>query len=616
MRVVTAIVAALSVSALWRAVDRVIPHAVDLPIVHANDNRRAAGSRHGDTVVVRLAMKMARWYPEDSGGVHADVYALSDASRDESAPPQIPAPLMRVPSGTVLDVTVRNTRADTAIWVFGLHERPMKDFDSTRVGPNDSLRVLFRAGAPGTYAYGAWPEKVQRQRFEERETAWGAFVVDPPGGSPPDRVLVINIWGEAIDSLTTSNALTINGKSWPYDEKIAATVGDTLRWRVVNGSMRTHPMHLHGFYFNVDAEGDGVSDYVYAKRARPKLVTRTMPPIGTMSMSWIAGRPGNWLFHCHIGFHVTPEAARLDQSPTTHLGMEHDATKHMAGLVLGIEVKPRTTFAVASRAHATAMRLLVQERPSMHRAKTTMSFVLDDTASGVTRFVGGVPGTPLLLHVGEPTDITVVNTMKEATAIHWHGIELESYSDGVSGWSGAMGRLAPVVAPRDSFVAHLTLPRAGTFIYHTHLNDIKQLTSGLYGGIVVLPKGQRFDATADHLFVTGWDGEQDPPHVLVNGDSIGRPLDIALGARHRFRFANIGVAVEIVPHVMRESAPVQWFLTARDGAELPTPRALVPASEISIDVGETADFLWRPTTPGRYRLVIIPGLFEVPLIVR
>src|SRR3972149_5235715 len=60
-----------------------------------------------------------------------------------------------------------------------------------------------------------------------------------------------------------------------------------------------------------------------------------------------------------------------------------------------------------------------------------------------------IPGTPLILTRGQPTDITVVNHLVEPTAVHWHGIELESYSDGVAGGGGGAGRLGPPLAPRD-----------------------------------------------------------------------------------------------------------------------------------------------------------------------
>jgi FtsP/CotA-like multicopper oxidase with cupredoxin domain len=40
-----------------------------------------------------------------------------------------------------------------------------------------------------------------------------------------------------------------------------------------------------------------------------------------------------------------------------------------------------------------------------------------------------VPGPTLALTRGEPVEITLVNRLPEGTAIHWHGMELESYYD-------------------------------------------------------------------------------------------------------------------------------------------------------------------------------------------
>ena len=53
----------------------------------------------------------------------------------------------------------------------------------------------------------------------------------------------------------------------------------------------------------------------------------------------------------------------------------------------------------------------------------------------------------------EPVSVMVVNALPEPTAVHWHGIEPESYYDGVAGFSGSGGRRSPAIAPRDSFEA-------------------------------------------------------------------------------------------------------------------------------------------------------------------
>ena len=54
-----------------------------------------------------------------------------------------------------------------------------------------------------------------------------------------------------------------------------------------------------------------------------------------MQMKWEVKRPGNWLFHCHLSFHVTSDI-RL---PNAELFDPDGSHQHMAGLVLGIKVK-------------------------------------------------------------------------------------------------------------------------------------------------------------------------------------------------------------------------------------------------------------------------------------
>jgi FtsP/CotA-like multicopper oxidase with cupredoxin domain len=49
--------------------------------------------------------------------------------------------------------------------------------------------------------------------------------------------------------------------------------------------------------------------------------------------------------------------------------------------------------------------------------------------------------------------------------------------------------VAPHIAPRDSFVAMFTPSRAATFIDHAHMDDMRHVAAGLYGGLVVLEPG-------------------------------------------------------------------------------------------------------------------------------
>ena len=83
-----------------------------------------------------------------------------------------------------------------------------------------------------------------------------------------------------------------------------------------------------------------------------------------------------------------------------------------------------------------------------------------------------------------------MNQLPEPTSVHWHGIEIQdSYADGVPGFSGAGLRLTPEIAPGDSFVARFTPPRSGTFMYHAHVDELREQLAGLEGAIIVRDPG-------------------------------------------------------------------------------------------------------------------------------
>jgi FtsP/CotA-like multicopper oxidase with cupredoxin domain len=232
-----------------------------------------------------------------------------------------------------------------------------------------------------------------------------------------------------------------------------------------------------------------------------------------------------------------------------------------------------------------------------------MGYVLERDGNQPAADSVEIPGTPLILERGIPADVTILNRLDEPAAVHWHGLELESWSDGVAGWSGIDTLVAPPVAPGDSFVAHLTVPRAGTFIYHTHMNDVEQLTSGLYGAIIVVEAGERFDPARDHVAVISWDGDavRGRAQILINGDSVPEEIAVRAGEPHRLRFVNIGPAGVMRLDLRQDSSHAEWRRLALDGASLPPSQAIVSPATHQIAVGQTADLEVR-LAPGRYAL--------------
>jgi FtsP/CotA-like multicopper oxidase with cupredoxin domain len=196
-----------------------------------------------------------------------------------------------------------------------------------------------------------------------------------------------------------------------------------------------------------------------------------------------------------------------------------------------------------------------------------------------------------VLERGQPVRITVVNHLSEPTAVHWHGIELESYPDGVPGWSGISPRVMPPIAPGDSFVAEFTPPRSGTFIYHAHAHELVQLAQGMYGALIVVEPGHRLGPVAERIILVAPDGpSRDSVGGRVNGQLQPPPLDLEPGRRYRLRLINIHADNRVLFVLGRDSTPVTWRPMAKDGADLPPALSVARSARLLTGPGETADF--------------------------
>jgi FtsP/CotA-like multicopper oxidase with cupredoxin domain len=183
-------------------------------------------------------------------------------------------------------------------------------------------------------------------------------------------------------------------------------------------------------------------------------------------------------------------------------------------------------------------------------------------------------------------------------------MELESLYDGVAGWSGAGSNMAPLVAPGDSFVAVFTPPRAGTFIYHTHMDETAQLATGMYGPLIVVEPGGRFDPATDIPVVIGGAVDHDTVSATIDGRRRPAARTFAAGTTYRLRFINILGADVLGIRLVNDSTPLTWTPVAKDGADVqPKARRPIPAI-FRIGVGETYDFEWTPPRSMDAELVI------------
>lgn len=562
-----------------------------------NDNRAPAGPIKNGVLELGLELRNATWYPGSETGEHRDVYAFAEAGRM----PQVPGPLVRVTQGTAIHATLHNTLQVPAK-IYGLHRHPGDAKDAISLAPGETRDVQFEAGEPGTYFYWATTANKPIAERDGAETQLsGAFIVDPLGAMPDDRILLVNLFQLRVPGQLPS----INGKSWPYSERMTVHLGDVLRWRVINVSSEMHSMHLHGFYFTVTGAGDGERYEHYADDQQHKSVTEPLDIGRVFDMTWSPDRTGNWLFHCHMMVHMSPDPVSTAQ-PAAYSDSSHDHNMGMAGLVVGIIVLPNAKSGSESPKPAPApagpvrkLQLVISDNPAKVPLYTVDVVDPEKPAAPNPKKAPSLLGPPLVLTRGETTEIEVKNQCSIPTTIHWHGIELESYYDGVVGWTGSGQQTSPPVAPGTSFMARMTPPRAGTFIYHTHWHDGAQLLNGVYGPLIVLEPGEKYDPEHDVTAVFSM-GKYVPFGylLLANGHPQPDPISLHTGTRYHLRLINITDNIsDLRVRLTNQKTPVQWKILAKDGASLPAAQLKTSTADMPITVGETYDVEYESSVP-------------------
>ena len=585
------------------------------PDIELNDNLHPAGRMVGGVLVLDLEIRPGSWHPLGSGKPSIRIPAFAEAGK----PLQNPGPMIRVRLGTPVRARVTN-RSDSTLIVRGLSSRRILAMDSMLLAPGASATASFTADAEGSFYY--WAGRpgeglvglLRNRRWYEESQLNGAFIVDPAAGTPlrKDRVLVLGLWTGSRDSAGlpefNNQIYVINGRPWPHTERMTYAMGDSVRWRVINTSPDVHPLHLHGFYFRVDARGDMARDTIYWAAERRMAVTERLLPGATMAMAWTPDRPGGWVFHCHLTFHVVSNpglgADRLDAAARRREirggHPDHDPENHvekaMGGLMMGLYVRPAPGWTPDTRPPRT-IRLFVNTDSTAADTVRRFGYVAQEGESEPRPDSITALGSTLVLHRGEPTAIWVINRALEPTAIHWHGMELESPFDGVVGVGGYPGSPTPTIMPGDSFLVRMTPPRAGTFMYHTHVNDVRQLKGGLWAPLLVLEPGESYDPSTDLVFILGEAARGAP---VLNGRREHSPMSLKSGQRYRLRLLNVTAATPNLQYWLAGSGPTfLWRPLARDGYDLPVHQRGLRRAEEFIAMGQIADFEFvaPPTGP-------------------
>lgn len=184
--------------------------------------------------------------------------------------------------------------------VAGLTQRPIE--------PGETFKYEFDLTRPGTFMYHPHYDEMTQMAMG----MVGMFIVHPRTARGPrvdrDFALMTHEWKIKVgtrrpdpNEMSDFNVLTFNAKAFPGTEALVARKGERVRIRLGNlSAMDNHPIHLHGYAFEVTATDGGP----VPPSARKPETTVLVPTGSTRTVEFVADAPGDWAMHCHMTHHV------------------------------------------------------------------------------------------------------------------------------------------------------------------------------------------------------------------------------------------------------------------------------------------------------------------------
>jgi CopA family copper-resistance protein len=164
----------------------------------------------------------------------------------------------------------------------GMDHSKMKDMDHSKMDMGESTDPFYADGsgliptaANGGKFLSYSDLRAQKPLYEDRE---------------PTREIELRLTGN-MERYTWS----INGIKYEDAEPLRLQYGERVRFKFVNETMMTHPMHLHGMWSILD---------VNAGKWNPIKHVISVAPGTTVYTETEVDEPGDWAFHCHLSYHA------------------------------------------------------------------------------------------------------------------------------------------------------------------------------------------------------------------------------------------------------------------------------------------------------------------------
>jgi len=215
---------------------------------------------------------------------------------------------------------------------------------------------------------------------------------------------------------------------------------------------------------------------------------------------------------------------------------------------------------------------------------------------------GRVHGPTIEAVEGDRVRIYATNRLAAPTTVHWHGVLVPSGMDGVGGVS------QKAIQPGETFKYEFTLKQHGTFMYHSHHDEMTQMQLGMVGMFIIhpaAPAGPPPDRDYA-LMLSEWKIEvgarrPDPNEMTdfnvftFNGRSYPgtAPLLAQVGERVRIRIGNLSTMSHHAIHLHGYNFKV----VATDGGEIPVAGQW-PETTVHMPTGSTRTIEFTAGEPG------------------
>ncbi len=216
---------------------------------------------------------------------------------------------------------------------------------------------------------------------------------------------------------------------------------------------------------------------------------------------------------------------------------------------------------------------------------------------------GQTPGPTIEVVEGDLLRIYVKNELPEGTAVHWHGVFLPNGMDGVSGLTQKS------IEPGQTFKYEFRMKQHGTFMYHSHGDEMTQMGLGTMGFLISHSPNEAKVDRDFAIFLNEWyvePGTKTPnPNIMTDFNIFTfnsraypgtAPLVVKTGDRVRIRFANVG----------QESHPIHlhghaFKMVATDGGDVPLSAQFPETTEVTFP-GQTRTIEFIANAPGDWPL--------------